>query len=172
MAQALKGTPFGIVVRPLDNPYLEKAVSGIRTRYGNFLIDKKNGMREILRTLDRGGLVGILLDQNVSRREGVFVDFFGRPACTNKGLALIARKTGAPVIPAFTRRSGLSRHDIIVGEEVPLVDTGDRDADIAANTQAYTRIIEDFIRDNPDCWFWMHRRWNTRPEAAKPAGGA
>ena len=166
MAQALKGRPFGIVVRPLDNPYLERAVTNIRTRFGNKLINKKSGMREILRTLEGGGLVGILLDQNVSRKEGVFVDFFGRPACTNKGLALIAKKTGAPVIPAFTRRTGLCTHEILAGDEMPLIDTGDKEADIIANTQAYTRVIEDFIRENPDQWFWMHRRWKTAPERA------
>jgi len=169
LMQSIKKPPFSIVVRPLDNPYLEKAVSGIRTRFGNTLINKTKGMREILRALGRGDMVGILLDQSVARREGVFVDFFGRPACTNKGLALLALKTKAPVVPAFTRRLGLYRHEIWIGEEMPLIETGDKEADIAANTQAYTKVIEDFVRKYPEQWFWMHRRWKTRPEGAPNA---
>jgi KDO2-lipid IV(A) lauroyltransferase len=164
IAQSIKGPRITIVVRPLDNPYLEKAVSNLRTRFGHVLINKQKGMREVLRALGRGEIVGILLDQSVTKKEGVFVDFFGRPACTNKGLALLAAKTKAPVIPAFTRRVGLNRHEIIIGDEVLLVDTGDKDADIKANTQAYTKVIEDFIRKYPDQWFWMHRRWKTKLE--------
>jgi len=164
LAQSVIGRPFDVVVRPLDNPYLDKAVSAIRTRFGNTLINKTKGMRDILRALNSGRAVGILLDQNVSRREGVFVDFFGRPACTNIGLALIAAKTGAPVVPAFIRRVGLDRHEIILGDEIPLVNTGDKEADVKTNTQAYTKAIEDFVRAYPDQWFWMHRRWKTRPE--------
>jgi KDO2-lipid IV(A) lauroyltransferase len=163
MAAAILKPPIGVVVRPLDNPYLERAVSAIRTRYGNTLIGKTRGMREILKVLGDGGSVGILLDQNVKSSEGVFVDFFGRPACTNKGLALIASKTGAPVIPAFIRRVDRYSHEIVIGDEVPLSVTGDKEADILANTQAYTKAIEDFIRKYPDQWFWMHRRWKTRP---------
>ncbi len=169
LAQSLKKPPIGVVVRPLDNPYLDSLVSGLRTQFGNSLIGKVKGMREILRWLEQGGGVGILLDQNVKAKEGVFVDFFGRPACTNKGLALMATRTKAPVLPAFIRRVGLDRHEIFIGDEIPLIETGDKDADVAANTQAYTRAIEDFIRKYPDQWFWMHRRWKTRPEAATHA---
>jgi len=166
VAQSIKNPKLTIVVRPLDNPYLEDAVSRVRTRFGNRLINKNKGMREILRALGRGESIGILLDQSVAKKEGVFVDFFGRPACTNIGLALIAARTKAPVIPAFTRRVSMYRHEIIIGEELPLIDTGDRDADILANTQAYTKVIEDFIRKYPDQWFWMHRRWKTKMEDA------
>jgi len=163
LCHSLMGFPFGVVVRPLDNPYLDRAITAIRTMYGNTMISKQKGMRGVLRTLSEGRAVGILLDQNVTRSEGVFVDFFGRPACTNKGLALIAMKTGVPVVPAFIRRTGLDTHEIEVGDEVPLVDTGDKEADIVANTQAYTTVIEGFVRRYPDQWFWMHRRWKTRP---------
>ncbi len=163
MAQSVRKPPFGVVVRPLDNPHLERLVSKARTRYGNFLIGKKWGLKEILRTVSEGGTVGILLDQNVARKEGVFVDFFGRPACTNKGLALIAARTKAPVIPAFIRRVDRELHEIYIGDEIPFVDSGDKEADLITNTQAYTMVIEDFIRKYPDQWFWMHRRWKTRP---------
>ena len=169
LAQSIKRPPISFVVRPLDNPYLDRAVSRIRTRYGNSIINKKMGMKEILKTLKGGGSVAILLDQNVSRGEGVFVDFFGRPACTNRGLALIAARTKAPVIPAFIRRTGPDTHEIVIGEEVPLIDPGDREADVKANTQAYTKAIEDFARKYPDQWFWMHRRWKTRPEGTAHA---
>ncbi len=169
LAASIRKPAISIVVRPLDNPYLDRAVSKLRTRYGNSIINKKMGMKDILRVLKDGGSVGILLDQNVSRSEGVFVDFFGRPACTNKGLALIAARTKAPVIPAFIRRTGTDSHEIILGDEVPLIDTGDREADVKANTQAYTRAIEDFARKYPDQWFWMHRRWKTKPEVVQNA---
>jgi len=169
LCHSLMGFPFGVVVRPLDNPYLDRAITAIRTMYGNTMISKQKGMRGVLRTLSEGKAVGILLDQNVTRREGVFVDFFGRPACTNKGLALIAMKTGVPVVPAFIRRTGLHTHEIELGDEVPIVDTGDKEADIVANTQAYTAVIEDFVRRYPDQWFWMHRRWKTRPAESPDA---
>lgn len=161
--QPMRGYPMAVVARVLDNPYLERAVSGIRTMYGNTVINKQKGMRRILKTLGDGGTVAVLLDQNVTTREGVFVDFFGKAACTNKGLALISMKTGAPVFPVFIHRVGVDRHIIEVGDEIPLIDTGDRDEDIRANTQAYTKAIEDNIRDHPQEWFWMHRRWKTRP---------
>jgi Kdo2-lipid IVA lauroyltransferase/acyltransferase len=165
LCYSIMGFPFGVVVRPLDNPYLDRAITAVRTMYGNTMINKQKGMRGVLRTLSEGKAVGMLLDQNVTRSEGVFVDFFGRPACTNKGLALIAMKTGVPVVPAFIRRTGLDTHEIEVGDEVPVVDTGDKEADIVANTQAYTAVIEDFVRRYPDQWFWMHNRWKTRPVA-------
>ncbi len=164
MSQALKGQPFGVVVRPLDNPYLDRAITAIRSMYGNTMINKRRGMRQVLNTLSEGRAVGILLDQNVTRSEGVFVDFFGRPACTNKGLAALALKTRVPVVPAFIRRTGIETHEIVLGDELPLIDTGERDADVVANTQVYTKAIEDFVRKYPDQWFWMHRRWKTRPK--------
>lgn len=166
LAQSIMKPPIGVVVRPLDNPYLDIEVSNLRCQYGNFLINKTNGMRDILKTLASGNAVGILLDQNVKAKEGVFVDFFGRPACTNKGLALMAARTKSPVIPAFLRRIEPDRHEILIGDEIPLIDTGDKEADIIANTQAFTKAIEDFITEYPDQWFWMHRRWKTKPEDA------
>jgi len=163
------GRPMGVVARTIDNPYYEQAVTRLRSMYGNIVINKQKGMRRILKMLADGGIVAILLDQSVSRREGVFVDFFGKPACTNKGLALMAMKTGTPVVPAFIHRVGLDRHVVEVWDEIPTVDTGDKDADILANTQAYTKALENFIREHPDHWFWMHRRWKTRQPGAVDA---
>ncbi|HEY3346914.1 MAG TPA: lysophospholipid acyltransferase family protein, partial [Nitrospirota bacterium] len=164
--ESIIGKPNGVVARPLDNPYLDKAVAKMRCRFGNIIINKNRGMRGIFRALDDGKAVGVLLDQNVRKNEGVFVDFFGRPACTNKGLALIAIKTKAPIIPAFIHRTGLDTHELVIGDPMPLVDTGDREADVLANTIAYTKTIEDFVRQYPDQWFWMHNRWKTKPEEA------
>ena len=131
------------------------------------LIDKKGAGEMMPRIIEQGSVLGFIADQDAGRK-GVFVDFFGRPACTNKGLALIASKTGAPVIPAFIRRVDRYSHEIVIGDEVPLSATGDKEADILANTQAYTKAIEDFIRKYPDQWFWMHRRFKTRPGAGHP----
>jgi len=106
--------------------------------------------------------VGILLDQNVDWYDGVFVDYFGRPACTNKGLALLALKTGAPVIPVFLIRDG-KRFIFHCEPEVPLVRTGDKIKDIEVNTERFTKIIESFVSRYPEQWFWLHQRWKTRP---------
>jgi KDO2-lipid IV(A) lauroyltransferase len=99
--------------------------------------------------------------------EGVFVDFFGDRACTNKGLALLALKTEAPVIPVFLVREGLGFKAKFC-REVPLIKTGNKTKDVEANTQQYNRIIEDFIRQYPDQWFWVHQRWKTKSFAPWP----
>lgn len=164
IAQALRGYPLSLVARPIDNPYLNKRVEEIRTRNGNRIIEKRRAMREILRSLDEKRDVGILLDQNVSRKEGVFVDFFGEDACTNKGMALIALKTGTPVLPAFIHYEGDSKHVMEIGKEIELVRSGDKERDIVTNTAIFTKIIEDHIRKYPAEWLWLHRRWKTRPE--------
>jgi KDO2-lipid IV(A) lauroyltransferase len=104
----------------------------------------------------------MLLDQDAGSSGGVFVDFFGRPACTKKGLALLALKTGAPVIPAFVTRNGLNFR-IEFGKEIPLIKTGEKSKDITANTQQYNTIIEECVRQYPEQWFWVHRRWKSKP---------
>jgi KDO2-lipid IV(A) lauroyltransferase len=119
-------------------------------------------MRKVLGILKQGEVIVMLMDQNVDWYEGVFVDFFGRRACTNKGLALLARKTEAPVVPVFLIRKE-SGFIVEIGQEVPLIKTGDKTKDIEANTQQYNKIIEDIIRRYPDQWFWVHQRWKTRP---------
>jgi KDO2-lipid IV(A) lauroyltransferase len=162
--QAMKGYPISIVARSIDNPYLNRKVEEIRTRYGNRIIEKKRAMRGILRCLDEDGTIGVLLDQNVTRKEGVFVDFFGETACTNKGLALIALKTEAPVLPAFIHYLGMGRHKIVVGKEIELERSADNEMNIISNTSKFTKIIEDHIRKYPAEWLWLHRRWKTRPD--------
>jgi len=99
------------------------------------------------------------------------VDFFGEQACTNTGMALLALKTGAAVLPAFNLREKDGRYRVIIEPEVPLVRTRDKEADVVQNTQLFTRVIERYIRDYPDHWLWVHQRWKTRPWQAKPGKG-
>jgi KDO2-lipid IV(A) lauroyltransferase len=113
----------------------------------------------VLQALRQGRMVGILLDQNAARSEGVFVPFFGVPASTSKGLALIALRTRAPVVPVFIRRLGAGRHRVEVGAALP----PPADDDVVAYTAAFNRAIEAAIRQAPEQWFWMHNRWRTRP---------
>lgn len=158
----LIGYPFSIVYRPLDSKSLERFIVKTRTRFGGVMIPKKRAFRKILKSLDRKEMVALLMDQNVAWREGVFAPFFQLPACTNKGLAMLALKTDAPVIPMFLLREKKGYKGIIL-PEIPLVRTGDKTKDIEVNTSAYNQVIESVVRQHPEQWFWVHRRWNTKP---------
>tara|TARA_B100002003_G_scaffold181691_1_gene169804 strand:- start:1177 stop:1668 length:492 start_codon:yes stop_codon:yes gene_type:complete len=157
------GLQAGTIYRPLDFLSLEQFVKYIRTRFGAKVIPKRHSTRTILKSLKHEESVGILLDQSTHRGKGVFVDFFGRRTCTNKGLALLALKTGAPVIPVLQVRekSGFRANFLPEG---PLIKTGDITKDVEANTLQYNRVIETFIRRYPDQWFWVHRRWKVEPD--------
>ena len=161
--------PLHVVVRPLDNGFLDRVVDQLRRSTGNQTIPKQKAMGQILRLLKAGEIVGILLDQNVAWQEGVFVNFFGEKACTNTGMALLALKTETPVLPAFSIRQKDGRYRVIIEPEVPLIRTGDKDRDVADNTELFTQIIERYIRNYPDHWLWLHQRWKTRPWQAKRA---
>ena len=164
---AMAGYPVSVLYRPLDFFLLDRLFAMIRGRFGAELIPSAQSMRKILRSLKHDKAVGMLMDQNVDWYEGVFVDFFGHRACTNKGMALLARRTEAPVIPVFLVRekSGFMAE---FGSEIPLIKTEDIRKDVEANTQQYNRIIEDFIRRYPDQWFWVHQRWKTKPYCQWP----
>jgi Kdo2-lipid IVA lauroyltransferase/acyltransferase len=155
------GFPASFVYRPLDSSSVNAFFEAYRTRLGGNLIPSKWSAASIVRSLRRGELVGILLDQNVAWYEGVFVNFFGRPACTNKGMALLALKTGAPVVPMFLVREGLV-FKAKIGKEISVVKTGDMTKDVETNTQRYNDVIESFVRRHPDQWFWVHQRWKTK----------
>lgn len=159
----LGGEKSYAVVRPLDSPFLNGLVNALRTWTGNETIPKQKSMGRLLRLLRKGESLGILLDQNMAWQEGVFVDFFGEKACTNVGLALLAMRTEAPVLPIFNIRQPDGRYRILIEPEVPLIRTGKRERDLEQNTQQYTAIIERYIRLHPDHWFWVHQRWKTRP---------
>lgn len=165
LAFNLHGLPSAGVARPLDNPYLDRLVKSLRTQYGNRLIAKKGAVKEIMKCLAQKGRVGILIDQNVSAREGVFVDFFGAPASTTPILAALSQKTGAPVVPVFMvpRKEG-NGYIIEIGKPVSLILSGEKERDLIMNTALFTHIIEKYVREYPHCWFWMHRRWKVRPE--------
>ncbi|HKW92033.1 MAG TPA: lysophospholipid acyltransferase family protein [Methylomirabilota bacterium] len=161
-AHGLTGLPLSIVVRPLDHPLLDDLAARFRKRAGVELITKHDAVRDVLHALRRQRMVGILLDQNSTRSEGVFVPFFGVPASTSKGLALIALRTGTPVVPVFLHREPGGRHRMDVG--VPL--TPPADGDVTAYTAMFNAAIEAAIRRAPEQWFWMHARWRTRPQEA------
>jgi KDO2-lipid IV(A) lauroyltransferase len=163
--------PCHVVFRPLDSPFLDRMVERLRTSTGNGTVPKQKAMGQILRLLREGKTVGILLDQNMAWQEGVFVDFFGEPACTNTGVALLALKTGAAVLPVFNIREKDGRYRAVIEPEVPLIRTGDKKSDVLQNTQRFTRIIEGYIRNFPDHWLWVHQRWKTRPWQVPHARG-
>ncbi len=163
-AHSLYGHPLHFVMRPLDNPYLDALVRRYRTMHGNTPILKDDPARELLRAMKAGATVGILIDTNMTPPEGVFVDFFGIPACTASGLARIALRTDAAVVPGFTIWDPvLRRYRLRFDPAVPLIRTGNNEADIIANTAHFTRVIEEVVRRYPDQWLWVHRRWKTRP---------
>ncbi len=178
--------PIHVVARPLDNPRLDDLLTAWRERGGNHVIRKREAVQAILHVLRRGETVGILIDQHVNEREGVVVPFFGRPASTASAPALIALRSGAAVLPVgITRETGRARYRIRVGAEVPVQRSGDLKADLAENTARFTAAIETMIRERPEQWFWVHRRWKTRqpvdprlrppaapePAASKPGPG-
>ncbi len=169
-AVAMRFGNLAVVARPMDFAPLERLVIDLRSGYGTEIIPKQRSMRKLLMSLKENKIIGILLDQNVDWYEGAFVDFFGRPACTNKGLALVALKTGAPVVPIFSAKAKDGRYRIMIGKEVELIRTGDKLKDVEENTALFTSIIERHIRENPEQWFWFHKRWKTKPYCPLPPG--
>lgn len=166
-AHSLYGNPIQIVVRPLDNPYLDALVDRYRTLHGNTTFGKQDFARGLLAAMKAGATVGILIDQNVTPPAGVFVDFFGHQACTTSGLARVAAHTGAAVVPGFTIWDAvLRKYRIHFEPAVELERTGNDEADAVANTARFTKVIEEFARRYPDQWLWVHRRWKTQPEGA------
>ena len=168
-AHSLYGHPLHVVMRPLDNPYLDRLVRQYRTMYGNSMIDKDDPVRALLSAMKAGETVGILMDTNMTPPQGVFVDFFGIPACTPSGLARIALRTDAAVVPGFTIwDERLKKYRLRFDPAIELIRTDDTEADIVANTQRFTKIIEEYVRLYPGQWLWVHRRWKTRPNGERP----
>ena len=165
LMQGYEGLPLALVTRPLDNPHLERALARVRGRSGNRIVHKRNAVREILRALREGLGVAIVIDKD-ARRDGVFVPFFGRPASTTRTLALVARRTGADVIPTFSYPAPDGTYTIVYEPPVPFSVSDDREADVRRLTERCTAIIETRVRERPELWLWMHRRWKTRPPVA------
>lgn len=167
-AHSLHGYPLHIVIRPLDNIYLDQFIRHYRTMHGNATVDKDDFVRGLLSAMRAGQTVGILMDTNMTPPQGVFVDFFGIPACTASGMARIALRTDAAVVPGFTMWDpALRKYRLRFDPAVTLIRTGNDDADVVANTALFTKIIEEYVRRYPDQWLWVHRRWKTRPEGEK-----
>jgi len=167
-AHSLYGHPLSIVMRPLDNPYLDRLTRRYRTMHGNKAVDK-DFARGLIAAMRKGETVGVLMDTNMIASQGVFVDFFGIPACTASGMARVALKTDAAVVPGFTIWDPqLKKYRLRFDPPVTLVRSKNREADVIANTQLFTKVIEDYIRRYPEQWLWVHRRWKTRPPGEKP----
>jgi len=157
-----------VVMRPMDNIYLDRMIRRYRTMHGNKTVDKDNFVRGLLAAMKAGEVVGILMDTNMTPPQGIFVNFFGIPACTASGLARIALRTDAAVVPTFTIwDAALGKYRLRFDPALELIRTGELEADIAANTQMFTKVIEDYVRKYPEQWLWVHRRWKTRPEGEK-----
>ena len=163
VAVSLLVKPVVVIYRLLDSPLLESLVSRVRSATGNIPVPKENSMRSMLRTLKKNGIIGILIDQNTAWYEGVFVDYFDRPACTTNGLALLALHSGAPVLPAYSIRLPDGRYRFVFEPEMEIINTGNRDEDVIANTQLFTKVIEKTVRRYPEQWLWVHQRWKTQP---------
>ncbi len=169
-ALAIMTQPFVFIYRVFDSPLLERTITGVRASYGNVSLSKYNAMRPMIRLLKNGITINLLIDQNVTWYEGVFVDFFGRKACTTPGLSLLALYTKAPVLPVFTRRLPDGKYLLEIGKKVEIVSSGNRDADVLINTQNFTKIIEEKIRQYPEQWLWFHQRWKTNICQVKQKG--
>lgn len=161
---SLAGFPMGLVIRRLDNALIDAMVNRIRCLHGNRVIHKDDFARGLISAMRAGETVGILMDTNMTPPQGVFVPFLGMEACTASGLARIALRTDAVVLPGFLLAEGDSGEYVLrFGEAIPLVRTGEAEADALANTALFTAVIERYVRANPEQWLWMHRRWKTRP---------
>ncbi len=168
-AHARYGHPLHFLVRPIRNRRVDGLVNSYRCLSGNRPIEKNKSARMILKILNDGGTVGILSDHNTTIGEGVFVDFFGIPASTTSGLARIALRTGAAVVPGFLSWDYAQKiYRLCFEPAVELARTGNEEVDVVENTARFTRVIENYIRANPDQWLWVHKRWKTRPPGEKP----
>jgi KDO2-lipid IV(A) lauroyltransferase len=166
---SLVGYPMGMVIRRLDNPLVDALVNRIRCLHGNRVLHKDDFARGLIAAMRSGDTVGILMDTNMTPPQGVFVPFFGIPACTASGLARVALKTGAAVLPGFLLWEDSEQQYVLhFHPELALTSTGDPEADTLDNTARFTAVLEDAIRQYPSQWLWMHRRWKTRPAGELP----
>jgi Kdo2-lipid IVA lauroyltransferase/acyltransferase len=162
--------PVRVIARPLDNRFLERELTKLRTKFGASIISKFKAGRPIFQALKNNEIVGILIDQNVLRSQAVFVDFFGKQAATTPALAAFHVRTGAPIVPIFCYPTETDRYRIKIFEPIEPPLAGPQEQDVLKITQICTKIIEREIRQNPGTWLWVHKRWNTRPieEERKP----
>ena len=163
-AHGMRGHPVHMVHRAIANPLVDRWLNDLRGRAGTRMIRKSRGAGGVLQALHERALLVLPIDQNSTRGLGVFVDYFGVPASTNTGMARIALRTDAPIVPVFIVREGRSaRHRVHVLPILEVERSGDLEEDVLRNTQRFTAVFEDMVRRHPDHWLWMHKRWKTRP---------
>jgi KDO2-lipid IV(A) lauroyltransferase len=164
LAMTARGFPMNVVARRVDNPLIADLVENMRTALGSRTIDKKTSARTMFRLLENQEIIGILVDLNTQEHEGVFVDFFGLASSTTTGLAKLALRTGATVLPGFAVwQKDKKRYLLKICEPLEIPASDDVEENIKVLTQAMTAKIEEFVRSYPDQWMWIHKRWNTRP---------
>jgi KDO2-lipid IV(A) lauroyltransferase len=157
------GNPIMVIAKPMKrNEWVDQFITKIRNRAGLEVVSSIKAGRKVIQALSRNRVVGILIDQRAKRSEGIWVDFFGKKAPTTSSLAVLAMKTGAPVLPVFMVRDGLQKHRLIIKKPLELIHTGDIKRDVEANTQLFNHTLESMIRQYPDQWFWVHRRWERK----------
>jgi KDO2-lipid IV(A) lauroyltransferase len=163
-AHAVYGFPLHYMARQIDNGRIDRLVNGYRSLPGNRPIFKNKSARVMLKILREAGTIGILADQNTMPEEGVFVDFFGKAASTTTGIARVALHTDAAVVPGYAIwDETIGKYRLRFEPAVELIRTDDMERDVLANTQKFTKVIEEIIRRYPEQWVWVHGRWNTRP---------
>jgi KDO2-lipid IV(A) lauroyltransferase len=163
-AHALYVAPLHFLVRPIDNPRVDEMVNHYRCLSGNQPIRKNESARAVLRVLRQGGVVGVLADQNAVASEAIFVDFFGVPAATTTGIARLARRTEAAVVPVYSYWDAqIRKYRLRYEPALDLAVTADEESDIRSYSERFNHVIEDYVRRFPDQWLWVHRRWKTRP---------
>ncbi len=159
----LLGYPISVIARPVKkNPWVDRMVLKMRETAGLEVIFTEKAGRKVIQALSRNRLVGILIDQRAKRSEGVWVDFFGKKAPTTPSLAVLAMRTGVPVIPVFMVRDGFEKHRVLIQRPLEIVQSGDVKKDVETNTQRINQVLESVVRQFPDQWFWVHRRWERK----------
>ncbi len=163
---AQNGYPMKVIGRPIFDPGLDRLLVSIRNRAGYTNIARGSSSLEILRTIKKGGAIGMLIDQDV-QVQGVFADFFGRKAFTPTGPVLLARRFGTPIVPIFCRRCDDMHFEVTCMPEIEQGKSGDDREDILATTERINQVYEEVIRETPEQWVWMHKRWKTRPQSGE-----
>lgn len=160
----MMGYEYGVIYREVPFKRIDKYIKETRSTHRTTPISKKNALMKMFKTLRANGMIGILLDQKANHKEGLMLNFFGKPALTSKGLSAIATKTGASVVPIFlARKGGTFYHKATVEEALPFQNTDNKEEDLKHNTQLMNDVLEKHIRANPEQWLWLHHRWEKRP---------
>jgi len=167
MMSKLIGDSIMVIAKPMKkNKRVDQFITKIRSSTGLEVVSSIKSSRTVMKALSRNRVVGILIDQRAKRSEGILADFFGKEAPTTPALAVLAMKTGAPVVPVFMVRNGFNQHRLVIQKPLELVHSGDIKKDVGANTQLFNHALESMIRQYPDQWFWVHRRWERKKRAS------